>query len=253
MPVTDANGTHHERRLSPHGGRTNFSKDLFWPSRFDTVFAGQTIVDWHGAFMQRDGRTVLVAGDVVGHDTASAASMGQLRSILRGIAVASGDGPAALLSSVDEALALLRVDTYATVLVARVEPEPTEGRRGQARLRWSNAGHPPPVLMRADGTTQSLPGNDLMLGVDAGRERSEHVALIDRGATIVLYSDGLVERRGEDIDVGTMRLREALRASRDMNLEACVDHMLAAMLAEEPDDDVVVLAVRLNPQAPADP
>ena len=105
--------------------------------------------------------------------------------------------------------------------------------------------------MRADGTTQSLSGNDLMLGVDPGRERSEHVVLVDRGATIVLYTDGLVERREEDIDVGTMRLREALRASRDMNLEACVDHMLAAMLAEEPDDDVVVLAVRLNPPGSA--
>ena len=90
-----------------------------------------------------------------------------------------------------------------------------------------------------------------MLGVDADSERSEHVVTVGRGTTIVLYTDGLVERRGEDIDVGIKRLRRALRASRDMNLEACVDHMLAAMLSEEPVDDVVVLAVRLNPQAPA--
>ena len=206
--------------------------------------------DWYDAFMQRDGRTIVVAGDVVGHDTASAAAMGQLRSILRGIGVASGDGPAALLRSVDEALALLQVDTYATVLVARIEPEPVEGLRG-ARLRWSNAGHPPPVLLHADGTTQRLRGNDLMLGVDADSERSEHVVTVGRGTTIVLYTDGLVERRGEDIDVGIKRLRKALRASRDMNLEACVDHMLAAMLSDEPVDDVVVLAVRLKPQAPA--
>ena len=95
-----------------------------------------------------------------------------------------------------------------------------------------------------------MDSNDLMLGVDAARERTERDVALEEGATIVLYSDGLVERRGEDIDVGMERWRAALQSSHALPLEDCIDEALASMLSDEPDDDVVVLAVRLSPKRP---
>ena len=78
--------------------------------------------DWYDAFPQRDGRAVLVIGDVVGHDTVAAAAMGQLRALLRGIAHYSGAGPAEVLRGLDEAIADMHTDTLATAAVARLEP-----------------------------------------------------------------------------------------------------------------------------------
>ena len=89
--------------------------------------AAQIGGDWYDAFAQEDGATVLVVGDVVGHDSVAAAVMGQLRSVLRGIAVANGGGPAELLGDLDRALVTLRMSTNATVVVARVE-EREDGR-----------------------------------------------------------------------------------------------------------------------------
>ena len=105
--------------------------------------------DWYDAFLQRDGAPVLVIGDVVGHDTAAAAAMGQLRGLLRGIAHHSGAGPAEVLHGLDEAMASMHTGTLATAVVARLERCRERGRR--SRLRWANAGHPPPLLLRADG------------------------------------------------------------------------------------------------------
>ena len=101
--------------------------------------------DWYDAFLQRDGAPVVVIGDVVGHDTAAAAAMGQLRGLLRGIAHYSGAGPAEVLRGLDEAIADMHTDTLATAAVARLE---RGGRRTvRCRLRWANAGHPPPILV----------------------------------------------------------------------------------------------------------
>lgn len=208
--------------------------------------------DWYDAFLQKEGSTVVVIGDVVGHDTAAAAAMGQVRSLLRGIAVHSGEGPAEVLRGVDRVMETLQVATTATAVVARLEQTPGEHRQGLTRVRWSNAGHPPPVLLAADGTVTPLTGegHDLLLGLDPAAAREERVVTLERGATLLLYTDGLVERRGESIDEGLARLRRTLAdlLESEPTLDRLCDQVLRHMLPERHDDDVALVAVRLHPE-----
>jgi serine phosphatase RsbU (regulator of sigma subunit) len=191
-----------------------------------------------------------VIGDVVGHDTAAAASMGQLRSLLRGIAHFSSAGPAEVLHGLDQAIADMHTDTLATAAIARIEH--TDARDGSRRLRWANAGHPPPLLLAPDGHTSVLGGpiGDLMLGVDCAASRAESVRELAPGCTVLLYTDGLVERYGSTLDVGTARLCELLTALADQPLGALCDALLDDMLRGSRQDDVAIVAVRLAPAHP---
>jgi len=210
--------------------------------------------DWYDAFLQRDGSPVIVIGDVVGHDTAAAAAMGQLRGLLRGIAHHSGAGPAGVLRGLDEAMAHMHTETLATAAVARLEHIGDEG--GPAgpwrRLRWSNAGHPPPIVLTADGHVAVLGGRvgDLMLGVDATAERAESTVDLLPGSTVLLYTDGLVERRGSTLDEGMARLTAAVRALTGRSLDELCDALLERMLEGTPQDDVALVAVRVAAPAP---
>jgi PAS domain S-box-containing protein len=201
--------------------------------------------DWFDAFPQRDGTPVLVIGDVVGHDTAAAAAMGQLRALLRGIAHFSGAGPAEVLRGLDEAIADMHTDTLATAAIARIEDTAAPG--GTRRLRWANAGHPPPILLGPEGATTVLgrPVGDLMLGVDCRAARSESVRELAPGSTVLLYTDGLVERHGSTLDVGTDRLCGLLREFGDSPLGELCDALLDGMLQGSRQDDVAIVAVRL--------
>ncbi len=210
--------------------------------------------DWYDAFVQpTDGAMTVVIGDVIGHDTVAAAAMGQVRGLLRGIAVTTDEGPAAVLHRVDSAMTALAVDTLATVVVARLEPLLD----GATRLRWSNAGHPPPVLLTPPGG----PGPrarllwadhaDPMLGLveegvdDVARVESEVVA--PAGSVLLLFTDGRVERRGESLTDGLQRLCDAMDESalRDLGLDALCDELLSRMLRVANEDDVALVAVRL--------
>ena len=205
--------------------------------------------DWYDAFLQRDGSPVIVIGDVVGHDTAAAAAMGQLRGLLRGIAHHSGAGPAEVLRGLDEAIAHMHTETLATAAVARLEHAP--GEHGSSapwrRLRWSNAGHPPPIVLTADGgvTVLGAPVGDLMLGVDPTAERAESAIDLPPGSTVLLYTDGLVERRGTTLDEGTTRLGACLRELVGRPLEELCDALLERMIAGTPQDDVALVALRV--------
>ena len=205
--------------------------------------------DWYDSFLQPDGATVLVIGDVVGHDTAAAAAMGQVRSLLRAIAVHTGDGPADVLRGVDRAMEHLGADTTATAVVARLEQTDDEAVREVTRLRWSNAGHPPPMVIHPDGGVVELSAveSDLLLGLEPDARRVESVVTLDRGATVLLYTDGLVERRGQSLDEGLRRLRDTLVAlgSSDVNIDRLCELVLREMLPERPDDDVALVALRL--------
>jgi PAS domain S-box-containing protein len=200
--------------------------------------------DWYDAFLQRDGAPVIVVGGVVGHDTAAAAAMGQLRGLLRGIAHYSGAGPAEVLRGLDEAMAQMHGETLATAAVARLEPAGDDGR---IRLRWASAGHPAPLVVAPDGEVTVLGGSigDLMLGVDPSACRTEEQTLIPPGSTVLLYTDGLVERRESVYDIGLAHLVQQLRALADRPLDELCDALLDRLLEGTPQDDVALVAVRL--------
>ena len=208
--------------------------------------------DWYDAFVTPTGATVVVIGDVVGHDTQAAAAMGQIRGLLRGIAYTTAEGPAAVLSRLDAAMKGLLLATTATAVVARLEQDHVELARGETRVRWSNAGHPPPMVLDGGGGVHLLQREraDVLLGVLPGAARAETVTVLRRGATLLLYTDGLVERRGESVDKGLARLKQTLAAQEQRPLEELCDAVLARMLPDGGEDDVALVAVRLHVQDP---
>ncbi len=214
------------------------------------VEAAQVGGDWYDSFLQPGGAMVLVIGDVVGHDIAAAAAMGQLRGLVRGIAFREGAGPASVLTDLDVAVRGLEMDTMATAVVARVEQTPQQKAAGTTTLRWSNAGHPPPLLLHGDGTVEELSGArpELMLGVDPGARRTESVVTVERPATVLLYTDGLVEARDQELDDGIAALREALVDLAGLPLAELCDGLMARLRPHGVADDVALVAVRLHPE-----
>ena len=206
--------------------------------------------DWYDAFVQPGGTTMLVIGDVAGHDTAAAAAMGQVRSLLRGIATYSDAGPAAVLTGLDASMAVLGLGTFATAAVARFEQDHDEWRRGLTRMRWSSAGHLPPVCIDPDGRVRMLAGwrSELMLGVDPGAARTEVVEALPRDSTVLFYTDGLVEHRDTDLDDGVQRLQLALAEFARLPLPELCDAVLERLVDGHPQDDVALVAVRLHRQ-----
>ncbi len=205
--------------------------------------------DWYDAFLQPDGATMLVIGDVVGHDSGAAAAMGQLRGLLRALAYDNDEPPSATLSRTEHVARGLAVSTMATVVLARVERHPDVPVAGTRVLRWSNAGHPPPVLLAPDGSTTLLETRpELMLGIDPDAPRTDHTAELGDGYTLLLVTDGLVERRDSDLDAGLAALQEALRDLGGTPLEELCDTLLARMLPEPGADDVAIVAVRTHPE-----
>ncbi len=216
-----------------------------WPTYVPADEAAQIGGDWYDAFVQPDGGTVLVVGDVMGHDIQAAAVMAQLRNLVRGIAYDRGDSPAELLTRVDKALRGLEIELLATVLVARIEQTEADRERGVRKLRWSSAGHPPPVLMQADGTVATLETEgDLLLGIDPETERVDHVVELLPDSTLVLYTDGLVERRSSPLEHGLARLRQALAGTAGVPLPELSTLVLERMIPGSAEDDVAMLMVR---------
>ncbi len=202
--------------------------------------------DWYDSFLTSKGVLSLVVGDITGHDQQAAAVMGQVRNLLRGVAYTLAEPPAAVLSALDRALRDLEVRTYATVLLANVDQTPEQAAEGLRTLRWSNAGHPPPVLLRADGTTRLLdtPPNRL-LGVDAEVRRDDHFVQLRPGDLVLLYTDGLVERRGTDLDDGLDWLTSTVAASAGLDHEQLCDALLD-LVRDRAEDDVALLALKIG-------
>lgn len=205
-----------------------------------------------GAPAPGGGLTVAI-GDVSGHDLAATSWQAQLAPLLRGLAFETPDGPAAVLSRADAAMRGLAIDTMATALLATlVPPARVPGSHGGADagwgVTWASAGHLPPLLARTDGTVQVLTTEpELLLGLDTGAARSDHTCRLERGETFLLFTDGLVERRGSDLLDDVDRLGEVLGRLAGSTLDELADGLLGAMLGgSRPADDVALLAVRVG-------
>jgi serine phosphatase RsbU (regulator of sigma subunit)/anti-sigma regulatory factor (Ser/Thr protein kinase) len=210
--------------------------------------------DWYDAFRRRTGELMLVIGDVAGHDSRAAAAMGQLRGLLRGIGYSTADDPSQVLSGVDEAIEGLELATLATAALAELSgPEDTAD---GVRLRWSNAGHPPPVLLDPHGLARLLTPSrgkaDLLLGIDPATLRITETATLPFGSTLLLFTDGLFERRGESLDEGLARLLSTVEERATDDLDRLCDAILAGMVPRAAADDVAIVAVRPRPVAAGD-
>ncbi|MFR9800944.1 GAF domain-containing SpoIIE family protein phosphatase [Pseudonocardia sp. RS010] len=187
------------------------------------------------------GALVVSVGDVVGHTFQAAVVMGQVRSMLRQAAWDHPTGPpSAILSAFERASTGSGLGAAGSAVLGLLR----EGPAGSWSLDWTNAGHPPPVLVRPDGGTVLLEPHDRLFGWGPPVDRGDHSLELTPGCTVVLYTDGLVERRDADIDDGIAALRAHLAASRHLGLQELVDGTVAR-LGRETADDVVVFAVRL--------
>jgi PAS domain S-box-containing protein len=205
--------------------------------------------DWYDAFRQPSGATMLVIGDVVGHDTEAAAAMGQLRGMLRGIAYREGVGPAAVLTDLDAAVQGLGMGTMATAAIAQIEQTGDEGAGGSTRIRWSNAGHPPSLVVHHDGRIEELARGraELMLGVDPSCRRTDSVVTVRPGSTLLLYTDGLVEDRDLPLDEGIAWLKAVLAELAGEPLDDLCDAVIERLRPQGLQDDVALVAIRLHP------
>jgi PAS domain S-box-containing protein len=208
--------------------------------------------DWYDAFNQPDGSTTLIIGDVMGHDLLAAAAMSETRTLIRTLAAQHGGDPARTLDDAERVMRLLELDTLATLLVARIEPR-GHGAEGLA-MSYSIAGHPPPLVLRGDGAVDILDQGpvDALLGIGQ-QGRHQRTCILEPGATLVLYTDGLVERRDQPVDEGIDLLRQELSRLADREPDEVRDAILARMLPERADDDVALLVVRINSSTTAPP
>jgi serine phosphatase RsbU (regulator of sigma subunit) len=202
--------------------------------------------DWHDSFALPDGALALTIGDVAGHDRDAAAAMAQVRNMLRGVAYTLEEPPAAVMSALDRAMIGLDVTTIATAILARVEETSGPADAAPHRLRWTNAGHPAPVLLAPDGRVVVLSGHDLLLGLQPETDRTDHTALLEPGATVVFYTDGLIERRGSDLDQGLDWLTQTLADLAGEDPEHLADALLEQQLPH-PMDDIAILVLRVHP------
>ncbi|MBB5868840.1 serine phosphatase RsbU (regulator of sigma subunit) [Allocatelliglobosispora scoriae] len=206
----------------------------------EQVFVGG---DWYDSFALADDRVVVVIGDVTGHDQRAAAEMAQLRNLLRGIAFTSRESPALVLGAVDAAMNGLEIGALATAVLAEFVPgTPTGGHT----MRWSNAGHLPPILLAPDGTCTVLDTvPEALLGLAADTVRSDHSVRIEPGSTVVLYTDGLVERRGDLLTASVRKLAGSLAGRQGLSPERLCDELLRETGTDvESDDDIVLTVVR---------
>jgi PAS domain S-box-containing protein len=197
--------------------------------------------DWYDAFTLPGGDLGLVVGDVVGHDLQAATVMGQLRSMFRGVAMDAAVEPPAAVERLNELVHDLQITSFTTLVYARLRREQSGG----AILTWCSAGHPPAMLVRPGRETRLLAGGSGMaIGVSRGRPREAGTARLEPGDTLLLYTDGLVERRTQDLDEMTAWLQAVAADLADVPLPEFCDALLATA-ANGTGDDIAVLTVRL--------
>lgn len=212
--------------------------------------------DWYDLFALPDGAIGVAIGDVMGHDLSAAAAMGQLRSVLRSYAY-EGSSPSVVLDRLDRLVQDFDMAQLATAIYGRLvlDDRPGGSISGPAMLLFTNAGHLPPLLRAPDGTVSVLRrGATPLIGAVAPGQarRGEGAVLLPAGSILLLYTDGLVETRTDDIDTQIDTLASALAALDPQATpdEVC-DALLTAMTRPGQDDDIALLALRISqPAAP---
>jgi anti-anti-sigma factor len=204
--------------------------------------------DWYDVLPLDDGRVAIAVGDVVGQGTQAAAIMGQLRSVLSGYLL-EGHEPEQALERLDRFACRLPGAAGSTVACLVLDPETGE-------LRWARAGHPPPLVAGPAGCRPLEEATGTVLAVRGRPPFTPGTARVDPGESIVLYTDGLVERRGEVIDDGIARLAATAARHQALAPGLLTDALLAGVLDSGPDgdgtgpdpaDDVALIVARLVP------
>ena len=209
-------------------------------ARYRPATYGATVGgDWYDVLVLDERRILLVVGDVVGHGMVAAAAMGRLRTAFQTI-VRFSDDPGSMLQAISQQV-LSIPDAFCTTVVCAVLD------LGTGELVWSRAGHPPPLVLGSAGTTlldaPCLPP----LGVAADAIAPVHRHLLTEGDVVVLYTDGLVERRTESLDQGFRRLGAVAEDLVDLDPEEFIDALVEALVpAEDQTDDLAVLVVRFD-------
>ncbi|MGC9479695.1 SpoIIE family protein phosphatase [Streptomyces mutabilis] len=198
--------------------------------------------DWYDAFALTDSSHALVIGDVVGHDLDAAAGMAQVRNMLRAFAWSQPRAaPGVVVTQLDEAVKHIAEVPTATIILATL----ALGDDGLRRLHWTNAGHPPPLLVSHDGQAKYLEdAHGILLGTGVRRPRPNSVTVLPPRTTLLLYTDGLVESPRRSIDRGLERLRRHAASLAHRPLGAFCDALLEQVRPEDNDDDVAMLALR---------
>jgi hypothetical protein len=194
--------------------------------------------DWYDLVDLDDGRIGLVVGDCVGHGLAAATVMGQLRSACRALLL-EHNSPGPALAALDRFAARLSGAECTTALCAVLDPRTGE-------LVYSTAGHPPPILVRADRTFSTLEdARSIPLGLRPARPRPEARTVISPRSTLLFYTDGLVERRRRSLDEGIARATDLVKNGGDAPLEELADQLMANLAPSEGyEDDVALLLFR---------
>ncbi|ROP41770.1 SpoIIE family protein phosphatase [Saccharothrix texasensis] len=194
--------------------------------------------DWYDTVALPDGRIGIVVGDCVGRGLKAAAVMGQLRSACRALLLQEA-GPAATLMALDHFAASLPGALCTTVFCGVLDP-------GTGHLTYSSAGHPPAILACPDGTTRLLEeGRSTPLAVRPGRRRPEAECTVPARATLLMYTDGLVERRRRPLTEGIDQAGEVVQDGRDTALDDLATQVMERLApAEGYKDDVALLLYR---------
>jgi serine phosphatase RsbU (regulator of sigma subunit)/anti-sigma regulatory factor (Ser/Thr protein kinase) len=193
--------------------------------------------DWYDAISLGDGNVGLVIGDVAGHGIEAAAVMGQFRNALRAYAL-DGVGPAAAVERLNRLTRTFEQNDMATLVYGEFDASINS-------MQFVRAGHPPPLLRDAQGNVTAINGRgSLPVGVSPNAHYEAATLELAPGSTLLLYTDGLVERRGETLEVGIARLERVLADAPEALEELC-DHVIETA-APDPQraDDIAVLALR---------
>ena len=194
--------------------------------------------DWYDTFALEDGRVGVAVGDVVGRGIEAAASMGRLRSAMAALAF-EGTTPGDLITRLGRFAAGPGQVEFATTCYAALEP-------ATGVLRYASAGHPPLLVATPSGESRWLDGGRTgpLVSFPTEHETAEAAAVLEPGSLVLLFSDGLVERRGELLEHGLARLARVARDSVDLPVETVCDRVLGELGVPSHGDDVVLVVLR---------